>query len=283
MKDYGIRLERQEHVAVVTFDRPEKQNAFDGHMWDCLDQVVCDLASALPRAVVLTGSGDRAFSAGFDVNPENPLLAPLLTAMEKRDQGPADDLIRRIRTSVDRLVSLPIPVIAAVNGLAYGGGAEIASRCDLRVLDPGAVICFSEVRLGLMPDHGGVVGLTRLVGASRACDLILTARKMSAQEALQIGFANRVSAPGKALDDALSVARAIAQNGPRAVRHALSVIRKIADLTTREALEMETQAAVSLIATGESIHGISAFLTRQTPEFPEPEGVSDAAGLPRRS
>lgn len=274
MKDYGVHLERQGRVAVVTFDRPAKQNAFDGHMWDCLDQVVYDLASGLPRAVVLTGRGDKAFSAGFDVNPENPLLAPLITAMEKRDKGPADDLIRRIRTSVDRLVSLPVPVIAAVNGLAYGGGAEIASRCDLRVLDPGAFICFSEVRLGLMPDHGGVVGLTRLVGASRACDLILTARKVSASEALQIGFANCVSAPGQALDEALALGRAIAQNGPRAVRHALSVIRKVGDLTTREALDLETQEAASLIATGESIHGVTAFLTRQTPEFPEPEDGS---------
>jgi enoyl-CoA hydratase len=271
MKDYDIHLERSGRVAVVTLDRPAKQNAFDEHMWDCLDQVVGELAANLPRVVILTGRGDKAFSAGFDVNPENPLLTPLIAAMEKRDKGPAYDLIRRIRTSVDRLVSLPVPVIAAVNGLAYGVGAEIASRCDLRVLDPGAVICFSEVRLGLMPDHGGVVGLTRLVGASRACDLILTARKVSAEEAMQIGFANRVSAPGKALDEALSLARAIAQNGPRAVRHALSVIRKIDDLTTREALEMETEEAVSLIASGESIHGVSAFLTRQTPEFPEPE------------
>ncbi|MRR15620.1 MAG: enoyl-CoA hydratase/isomerase family protein [Deltaproteobacteria bacterium] len=278
MKDYGVHLERLERVAVVTFDRPLKQNAFDGHMWDCLDRVVLDLASSLPRAVILTGRGDKAFSAGFDVNPENPLLAPLITAMEKRDKGPADDLIRRIRTSVDRLVSLPVPVIAAVNGLAYGGGAEIASRCDLRVLDPGAVICFSEVRLGLMPDHGGVVGLTRLVGSSRACDLILSARKVSAQEALQIGFANRVSAPGQALDEALALGRVIAQNGPRAVRHALSVIRKAGDLTTQEALEMETREAASLIATGESIHGVTAFLTRGTPEFPEPEDPSGAAG-----
>ena len=271
MDDYGIRLRRQGHVAVVTFDRPAKQNAFDEHMWDCLDQVVAELAASLPRVVILTGRGDKAFCAGFDVNPENPLLAPLIAAMERRDKAPASDLIRRIRTSVDRLVSLPVPVIAAINGLAYGGGAEIASRCDLRVLDPEAAICFSEVRLGLMPDQGGVVGLTRLVGASRAADLILTARKMGAEEALQLGFANRISAPGKALDEALFLAQAIAQNGPRAVRHALSVIRKIDDLTTREALEMETQEAVTLIASGESIHGISAFLTRQAPEFPEPE------------
>ncbi|MEE9912770.1 MAG: enoyl-CoA hydratase/isomerase family protein [Deltaproteobacteria bacterium] len=270
MNDYGIRLRRQGRIAVITLDRPAKQNAFDQHMFDSLDEAVAELSAALPRAIVLTGAGDRAFSAGFDVNPENPMLAPLIAAMEQRDKSPAYDLIRRIRTSVDRLVSLPVPVIAAINGLAYGGGAEIASRCDLRVMDPQAVICFSEVRLGLMPDQGGVVGLSRLVGASRAADLILTARKVDAEEAARLGLTNRVSAPGKALEEALSLAQAIAQNGPRAVRHALSVIRRMDDLTTEEALEMETENAVTLIASGESVYGVSAFLTRQKPEFPEP-------------
>jgi len=270
MNDYGVRLKRQGSIAVITFDRSAKQNAFDQHMWDCLDNVVRELTASLPRVIVLTGAGEKAFCTGFDVNPENPLLKPLLAAMERHDKGPAYDLIRRIRTSTDRLVTLPVPIIAAINGLAYGGGAEIASRCDLRVMDQNAVICFSEVRLGLMPDHGGVVGLTHLVGASRASDLILTARKVDAREAFQLGLTNRISPPGKALEEALALALTIAENGPRAVRHALSVIRRTGDLTTQEALELETQEAVSLIASGESIHGVSAFLMRQKPEFPEP-------------
>jgi len=271
MKNYGIRLERQGTVAIATFDRPAKQNTLDAHMWDCLDQVVSDLKSKLPRAIVLTGAGDKAFCAGFDVNPENPLLKPLIAAMEGKDEGPAYDLICRIRTSVDRLVSLPVPIIAAINGLAYGGGAEIASRCDLRVMDPGAVVCFSEVRLGLMPDQGGAVGLTRLMGASRAADLILTARKVHAEEAFQLGFCNRISAPGKALAEAVALASSISENGPRAVRHALSVIRRSGDLTMPEALDLETREAASLIASGESIHGVSAFLVRQKPVFPDPD------------
>jgi enoyl-CoA hydratase/carnithine racemase len=269
MEDYGISLQRQGHIAVITFNRPAKQNAFDQHMWDCLDKVTAELRLSLPRVIVLAGAGEKAFCAGFDVNPENPQLKPLLAAMESHDRGPAYDLVHRIRTSVDRLVSLPVPIIAAINGLAYGGGAEIASRCDLRVMDPQAVICFSEVRLGLMPDQGGVVGLTRLVGASRAADLILTARKVGAAEAFQLGWTNRISDPGRALEEALSLAFSIAQNGPRAVRHALSVIRETCDLTTQKALERETAEAVNLIVSGESIHGISAFLTRQMPEFPD--------------
>lgn len=269
MKDYGISVKRQGHIAIMTLDRPAKHNALDQHMWDCLDKSVTDLGQNLPRVIVLTGAGDKAFCAGFDVHPDNPLLTPLLAAAESRDKGPADELIRRVRTSTDKLVSLPVPIIAAINGLAYGGGAEIASRCDLRVMDPQAVFCFSEVRLGLMPDHGGVVGLTKLVGASRAADLILTARKVDAQESLQLGLTNRITAPGKVLEDALDLALSIAQNGPRAVRHALCVIRKIHDLTTRDALDLETQEAVDLIASGESIHGVTAFLTRQKPDFPD--------------
>lgn len=174
MNDYGISLKRQEHIAIITFERPAKQNALDQHMFDSLDKVVVELKGNLPRVIVLTGAGEKAFCAGFDVNPENPLLKPLSTAMERHDKGPAYDLIHRI------------------------------------------------------------------------------------------------SAPGKALEEALSLALSITQNGPRSVRHALYVIRKTGDLTTQEALELETEAAATLIASGESIHGISAFLTRQKPEFPEP-------------
>ncbi|HQI74047.1 MAG: enoyl-CoA hydratase/isomerase family protein [Smithella sp.] len=271
MKDYGISLKRQEHIAIITLDRPAKHNALDEHMWNCMDDVVTKLKQNLPRVIVITGAGEKAFCAGFDVNPENLLLTPILSAAESHDKRPAHELIYRIRTSIDKLVSLPVPIIAAINGLAYGGGAEIAARCDLRVMNPHAVFCFSEVRLGLMPDHGGVVGLSKLVGASRAADLILTARKVNAQEALHLGLTNRISAPGKALDEALTLAVDISENGPRAVRHALAVIRRTGDLTTQEALELETQQAVDLIASGECIHGVAAFLTRQKPEFPEPE------------
>jgi enoyl-CoA hydratase len=236
-----------------------------------MEQVVADLKARLPRAVVLTGSGDRAFSAGFDVNPENPMVARLIDAVQKHEKGPAYDLILRVRTTTDSLVMLPVPIIAAINGLAYGGGAEIATRCDLRVMDQDAFICFSEVRLGLMPDHGGVVGLTRLLGASRAADLILTARKVGAEEALQMGLINRISPPGKALEDARELARAIAENGPRAVRHSLKVIRKTMDMSSMDALDLETEEAVTLIAHGECIHGITAFLSKLRPVFPEPE------------
>lgn len=267
--DYGVCLERKGYVAVMTFDRPERLNAFDEVMWESFERALAELKKNLPRVVVVTGAGTKSFSAGFDINPENPQVANLIEAVMNRDRAPVDILINRVRKAVDELVLLPVPVIAALNGDAYGGGAEIAVRCDLRVMDPGAVISFSEVKLGLMPDHGGAVGLTRLVGPGKAADLILTARKITADEALKLGIVNRLSAPGNALDEALTLANGIADMGPRAVRHALEVIRRTPDISQREALDLETEKAVTLIASGECYHGILAFLEKRKPEFPD--------------
>jgi enoyl-CoA hydratase len=269
ISEYGVRLERKGHVAIMTFDRPQRLNAFDEKMLESLERAVAELKENLPRALVVTGAGDRSFSAGFDINPENPQVANLIEAVMNRDRGPVDILINRVRKAVDELVFLPVPVIAALNGDAYGGGAEIAVRCDMRVMDTEACISFSEVKLGLMPDHGGAVGLTRLVGPGRAADLILTARKIPADEALSLGIVNRVSALGGAFEEALALAQGIAEMGPRAVRHAIEVIRRTPDIPQREALELETEKAVTLIASGECYHGIVAFLEKKKPEFPD--------------
>ena len=178
-------------------------------------------------------------------------------------------MIQRIRNAVDAFIELPVPIIAAINGLAYGGGAELATRCDLRVMDPSSLICFSEVRLGLMPDWGGTPCLTELVGSAVASDLILTARTVNADEALKIGLANRVSDKGRSAEQALNLAGQIAENGPRAVRHALSVIRESRDLPLQKALELEAQTAAKLIATGEFMHGVTAFMEKKPPRFPD--------------
>ncbi|MCP4694836.1 MAG: enoyl-CoA hydratase/isomerase family protein [Desulfobacterales bacterium] len=222
-----------------------------------------------PRAIVVTGSGDKAFSAGFDVNIDNPQVSGLIEAVQEGRREPIEKLIGRIRGAVDGLASLPAPIIAAINGDAHGGGAELAARCDLRVMEPDAAICFSEVRLGLMPDWGGAPALTRLVGPARAADMILTARKVGAEEALSLGLINRISAPGRALNESIELAGAIAENGPRAVRTALEVIRSTGKQSLEEALAFEAEKAVELIASGECYHGISALLSKQKPEFPD--------------
>jgi len=264
-----VTIDRRGAIAVVTLDRPERRNALDEAMWASFARAVDELGAAPPRAVVLTGAGDRAFCAGQDVSPDNPQVGALVGAVQAHDRAPVEAMLRRARDVLDRFFALPGPTIAALGGLAFGGGAELAVRCDLRVADPGAVLCFSEVRLGLMPDWGGGVALTRLVGPSRAADLVLTARRVGAAEAQALGLVNRVSAPGACLAEALALAERIAQNGPRAVRAALEVIRRAADLPEREALALELERAATLIASGECVHGISAFLARTEPSFPE--------------
>jgi enoyl-CoA hydratase/carnithine racemase len=268
MSETGIQLELRGKIAVLTLNRPDRLNAFNEAMWDALDETTSRLEKKLPRVIVVTGAGE-AFSAGFDVNPDNPMVGGLAEAVMKKKRPPVDKLVRRIRSSTDRFVFLPVPIIAAINGLAYGGGAELSSRCDIRILDPSAVISFSEVKLGLIPDWGGGVALTRLVGTAAAADLILTGRKVSAEEALRIGFATSVSAPGKSLDEALAMAEAIAKNGPRAVRAALAVIRNTPDKGLVEALDFESDRAAELIATGECIHGITSFMNKKEPDFPD--------------
>jgi enoyl-CoA hydratase len=264
-----VTVEFRDHVGVLTLDRQARRNAIDDGMLSALDGALDKVSASRCRAVVITGAGEAAFCAGQDIHPENPQVAALVSAVQTGDRGPAEALIRRVRAVVDRLVGLPVPVIAAINGVAYGGGAELATRCDLRVMAPKAVICFSEVKLGLMPDWGGGVALARLLGPSRAADLVLTARPVGATEALSLGLVNRVSAEGTALAEAVALGDAIAANGPRAVRSALEVLRRSNGLSVGEALEVEFERAAALIAKGECVHGISAFLSRTPPAFPD--------------
>jgi len=262
-------MERRGKVAILTIDRPRRRNTFNEYMFSELARVTDALRNNLPRAVVITGGGDKAFCAGFDVNPDNPWVSQLIDSVEKKDRSPAEKMIRKLRETVDGFVSLPIPIIAALNGLAYGGGAELAVRCDLRVMDPGAVICFSEVRLGLMPDWGGGATLAHLVGSARAADMILTARNVEAGEAINLGLVNRISRPGQALEQAVMLAEMIAGNGPRAIKHALEVIRESQNLPLEQTLDLEAERAVSLIVSGECFHGVAAFLEKKEPDFPD--------------
>lgn len=270
MEDMGITVERKRSLAVVTLRRPDRLNAFNKTMFEALENVARELSTAPAlRAVIITGAGSDAFSAGFDVNPDNPMVAEMAQAMERGEKGPIDRAITLLRAAVDRFVALPVPIIAAINGKAFGGGAELAVRCDMRVMDPAAEICFSEVRLGLMPDWGGGATLAHLIGSASAAELILTARRVDAEEALRLGLVNRISAPGKALEQALEMAEAIIRNGPQAVRSALAVIRAGRNLSLQDTLELEQETAVDLIASGECLHGIGAFLNGQTPIFPD--------------
>ena len=265
-----IRLERNGHVAHLILNRPERRNAFNEAMWSALEQRTEEIRAAMPRVLVASGNPTGGFSAGFDVNPDNPMVVAFIQALEQGDRHPAERLIARMRTAVDNLTRLPIPVIAAITGDAFGGGAELAIRCDMRIMSAEARLCFSEVTLGLMPDWGGGVALTRLAGRARAAELILSGEPVTATAAEAMGLTNRVCAPADVVSQAMGLARRIAANGPEAVRRALSIIRDTPDLPEAAALALESRRAVDLIMTGECVHGIGAFLEKRDPVFQDP-------------
>jgi enoyl-CoA hydratase/carnithine racemase len=266
-----VTVEREGAVAVLRLDRPDRQNALDEQMLGALADAVGELEASPPRAVVVTGSSE-AFCTGLDLNPgSNPSVGRLLRAVQARDRDAVEGIIAPIRALVDRLVGLPAPVIAAVNGPAFGAGAEIAVRCDLRVLDATATLCLIGARMGLATLLGGGSALVRLIGPARAADLLLSGRKVSVMEAFSLGLANRMSEPGKALDAALQTARSIARNGPRAVRAALRVLRSSPGLSLAAALDLEHAAAVELILSGEFLVGMSAAMAHTEPDFSDVE------------
>ena len=263
----SIELTTKGKVALITLCREDKKNTFDLSMWNQFEEITTKLKEDLPHVIVITGSGN-SFSAGFDVNPENPMVGSLIEAVTQKIREPVNNLVKKIRGAVDNFVTLEVPTIAAINGLAYGGGAELAVRCDMRVMDPSAVICFSEVTLGLMPDWGGCAALPKLVGTAKASEYILSAKKIDCDEALSAGLVNSISKPGQSVVEALELAEKIASNGPLSVRSALSVIRCAGELSDEEALNFESEKAVDLIISGECVHGITAFLSKEKPKFP---------------
>lgn len=264
-----VTLTRQERLAIVLLDRPERQNMLDSEMVEQMNAVVADLEGNLPRAVVVTGAGD-AFCTGLDLNPTtNPAVEQLLHAVQRHDRQAVEALLDQTRTAVDRLTGLPIPVIAAVNGPAWGAGAELALRCDLRVIDGAATLCMIGARMGLSTILGGGPALARLAGPSRAADLLLTARKIPAVEAFSVGLANRIAEPGKALDNALRLAFTISRNGQHAVRAALRLVRESPGLDHAAALALERDAAAHVVLSGDFLVAMRAALNKGDAVFPD--------------
>lgn len=206
-----VRLERSGGVAVVTIDRPRALNAIALSTMDEFDQALNELEAARDHVVVLTGAGDRAFVAGGDVKE--------LEAV--RDEGWAEKMALRFRASLDRLSSLPVPVVCALNGVALGGGAEVAVACDFRVAAADARIGFIQVRLAVMPAWGGIERLAALVGRARALYLLCSGRVLDAPEAFEYGLVESVLPRAKFT----AGWRELAEDMARAPREALAGLK----------------------------------------------------------
>ena len=252
-----VVYENRNSVALVRLNRPEKFNSLTREMIVALSDLFKQFASQSDlRAVILTGTGERAFCAGTDINELGGIDEPAATEVSRRGQLLCD-LIERC----------PVPVIAAINGLAVGGGCELALACHIRLAAANARFSLPETRLGIIPGYGGTQRLPREIGKTRALEIMLAGRDLSAEEALRIGLVNRVTDSQGLLKEAESVAHDIAKLAPLAIRVCLEAVTRGLELPLEEGLALESQLFASLFATADVREGTSAFLEKRAPLF----------------
>jgi enoyl-CoA hydratase len=255
--DLVLRSERRGLTTVLTFDRPEKLNAISTTMLQQLDAELDRVeAEGSARAIVLTGAGDRAFVAGADIGEYSRFDHDGFVRYQRES--------RRIFSRIDRFA---VPVIGAVNGYALGGGFEIALCCDVLIASRTARFGLPEGLLGLAPGGGGTQRLTRAVGPFVAADVLLSARRLAAEEALGLGLVAQVVDLGDLLDAAIAKADAIAKLAPDAVREMLELIRFGVEAPLEEGLSAEHEALFRLQETADAAEGIRAFLEKREPRF----------------
>lgn len=242
-------------VALVTLDRPEARNALSFDLLDDLDEVLAVLDDDEScRAMVITGSGERAFAAGADIRD---------LAASTRDQLRRDDPF----AVIDRVGRLRTPVIAAVRGYALGGGCELALACDLIIAGDDAVFGQPELSIGVIPGAGGTQRLARALGRARAMDLVLTGRQVRADEAERLGLVSEVVPAGEVLDTALDRAAALAALPVEAVRAAKASVNAAQQLSLDEGLRFERDRFESLFDTADRSEGMAAFLEKRPPAW----------------
>ncbi len=250
-----LRLDTQGRVAVLTLDRPERLNAIGSDTAALLHQHLDTIeATGDLRAIVVTGAG-RAFSAGADISELDTLEAGADFAR----------FVNGLTDAYDRLAGSPIPSIAAINGLAFGGGLELALACDLRLAAPSARVGVPEIKLGLLPAAGGSQRLARLLPAAIAKQLLLTGAPMSAADALQHGLLNAVE--DDVLAAALAMAESIAGGPPQAAATAKRLVDEGIELPLAEAITFERASVAVLFDTADRVEGIAAFRDKRAPNF----------------
>jgi enoyl-CoA hydratase/carnithine racemase len=257
-QQHQITVEEIDSVALVRISRPERMNAINRAVVAELRDVLGNLDRRYGevRVLVITGEGDRAFISGGDIAEMNGLSLVEAHAFVYEGQ----ELTRQIER-------LSAPVIAAVNGYALGGGTEIALACDIRIASDNAVFGLPEVSLGLLPGWGGTQRMQRVLGIAAACDLVLTGRRVNAEEAMRLGLVSRVVPNGELVAAALGLAHSIAANSPIAVRQAKKVLHRGADIGLDQAMTMEAEAWLYLFAHQDRLEGTAAFLEKRRPRF----------------
>ena len=247
-----VRCEAKDAVAVVTIDREKALNALYAEVLDDLKAAFDGIDTDVIRCVIVTGAGEKSFVAGADITEMSSLDAAGGEAFGKK----GNDIFRMIET-------FPVPVIAAVNGFALGGGCELAMSCDFRICAEQAIFGQPEAGLGITPGFGGTQRLARLVGPGMAKQLIYTAKNIKAAEALRIGLVNAVYPAEELMAAAEKLAAQIASNAPIAVRACKRAINEGLEVSVEQAVVMEEKLFGSCFATEDQKTGMQAFLEKK--------------------
>ena len=253
-----IELSEEGNVATVRLNRPDRYNALGSRITDELDRALERVeGSEQARAVILTGAGEKAFCSGVDLKERAEM-----TAEERWAHN------RALNAFSERLARLQMPTVAALNGLAFGGGLEMTLACDFRIAAEGAEFSLPEVGIGIVPGAGGTQRLPRLIGPTKAKELILTGRRVSADDALEMGLVSKVVPLGSLMEEARSLTEEIVANSPLAVAYAKAAVDLASETTIEQGLRYETAAIRATLSSEDYKIGLAAFADRREPEFP---------------
>lgn len=252
-----IDYKKENKIAIMTINRPEVYNALSVQAMQELYEALCDFRDDDDLLVgIITGSGDKAFISGADVKDFLPAVKEFSTKPWKSPD------------KITRGFEIWKPLIAAINGVAFGGGLELALFCDMRVASENAIMGQLEVTLGVFPGGGATQRLPRLVPSGLAVEMLLTGKKIDAQEAYRIGLVNKVVPVGEALSAAKEIAEHICQAGPLAVKAVKeSIYRGVYNMTLEEGLRFERTMAQKIYSTEDFTEGITAFSEKRKPKF----------------
>ena len=251
----NLIVEREDNIGIITLNRPPA-NPINVAVLDELDAVVTEWEKdKTVRAIIITGAGDRGFSAGFDLKSAG-------TPGSERSGSRGHEVFSHIERC-------PKPVVAALNGYALGGGCELAMSCHFRIMvnSERAIIGQPEIERGIIPGWGGTQRLPRLVGKTKALEMLLLGTGINAPEALSIGLITKVSEPGQLMDDAKELARTLAKKAPIAVQIILDAVTRGLETTIDQGLKIEMEGSQRVGSTKDAMEGIAAFIEKREPAF----------------
>lgn len=253
----NIDFRTEDGIGILTINRPKALNALNSATIKEIRTVLAEVnGEEAVKVLIITGAGDKAFVAGADIG-------------EVKDRGLKDsfDFVRRGHQMNHEIETLGIPTIAAVNGLALGGGCELAMSCTLRVISETAKLGLPELGLGVMPGYGGTQRLARLIGKGRALWYLLTGDMIDAKQAVDIGLANLMVKPDELMEKTLEVARKVATKAPLAVKMALFAVKYGTETDLETGLVLESALVNVTLASEDKNEGIAAFLEKRKPDY----------------